>query len=459
MGPQRVQTGVKHQKLSLFSPQKLTDYRTYLVFLCFDCCTYSFSLFSVMTDDIKNYPPDGPQWVFEEASKLIGEGVVKVDHFENIYRLPKKFEGSPNWRQARGGYKVVGSGQSTLEGLRSILKYYMNDMGLKKVIFVNMRSEPVIYANNFSYGPRNPNNLNENIEINGLSTTDVERLQHLLVEVLRKHTRESSNGFTYHKDTYALVPEDREDYVCSEPCDSKDILSVNEAYEKIKAEFPSVEVKFLRLPVNDERVPNLEDFDRLVSYLRQEVEGSGTGAHFNCQMGKGRTTTGMVLACLITTKLMNQTITAQTTNTGDQGDASSSANKPGTLENGEYEIINNLVAALASNAMKKEIDYVIDACDHMQNLRKCIWETKVQYEKELSNPDKEAGERRASFWKKLGVNFIERYFYLILFNVYCTEQVSHGFPVTFVDWCGEKKSLIDILGTREKGPLSTFNWK
>ncbi|XP_075239929.1 paladin-like isoform X2 [Convolutriloba macropyga] len=403
------------------------------------------------------YTPDGPVWVFEEASNLIGEGVVKVDHFENIYRLPKKFEGSPNWRQARGGYKVVGSGQSTLAGLRSILKYYVEEMGLKKVIFINMRSEPVVYANNFSYGPRNPHNLNENIEINGLSTTDVECLQHRLVDVLRKHTRESSNGFTYHKDTYALVPEDREDYVCSEPCDSKNILSVNEAYDKVKSEFSTLEVKFFRLPVNDERVPNLEDFDRLVQYLKAELDNS-TGVHFNCQMGKGRTTTGMVLACLITAKLMQQPIGLESSGSNGDSSTESSANKPGTLENGEFQIINNLCSALSSKTMKAEMDFVLDACDHMQNLRKCIWETKVQYDKEMSNPDKEAGERRATFWKKLGVNFIERYFYLILFNVYCTEQVPQSFKVSFVDWCGEKQDLIEILGTREKGPLSTFDW-
>ncbi|XP_063723580.1 paladin-like [Symsagittifera roscoffensis] len=405
----------------------------------------------------------GPEWVFEEASRLIEEGVVKVDHFENIYRLPKKFEGSPNWRQARGGYNVVGSGQSTVEGLKSILKFYTGELGWKKVIFVNMRSEPVIYANNFSYGPRNPHNLNENIELNGLNTSDVERLQLILVNTLKKNAKESSNGFVYHKDTYAEVPEDRKDYVCSEPCDIKNILSVTEVYSKMKEDFEALDILFFRLPVNDERVPNLEDFDRLVNYLKGELSVT-TGMHFNCQMGKGRTTTGMVLACLITAKVLQQSIGQD--QSGANGDSSVATagggvgvNKPGTLENGEFQIILDLCAALSSGkTMKAEMDFIIDACDHMQNLRKCIWETKVNHDKELAKADKEAGARRAAFWAKLGVNFIERYFYLILFNVYCTEQVSQDFKVKFADWCEQRQDLVKILGTRESGPLSTFNW-
>ena len=82
----------------------------------------------------------------------------------------------------------------------------------------------------------------------------------------------------------------------------------------------------------------------------------------------------------------------------------------------------------------------------------------VNHDKELAKADKEAGARRAAFWAKLGVNFIERYFYLILFNVYCTEQVSQDFKVKFADWCEQRQDLVKILGTRESGPLSTFNW-
>ena len=85
----------------------------------------------------------------------------------------------------------------------------------------------------------------------------------------------------------------------------------------------------------------------------------------------------------------------------------------------------------------------------------------VQHDVELAKEDKEVGSRRAAFWKKLSENFIERYFYLILFNVYCTEEVAKGdsvFTASFVDYCGSQKTVLELLGTREAGPLSEFNW-
>ncbi len=47
----------------------------------------------------------------------------------------------------------------------------------------------------------------------------------------------------------------------------------------------------------DEKAPREEDFDTILGELRGEDRE--TGCVFNCQMGKGRTTTGMILACLV----------------------------------------------------------------------------------------------------------------------------------------------------------------
>ena len=52
-----------------------------------------------------------------------------------------------------------------------------------------------------------------------------------------------------------------------------------------------------RLPIVDEKAPKEENFDDILNVLRQQ--GPETACVFNCQMGKGRTTTGMILACLV----------------------------------------------------------------------------------------------------------------------------------------------------------------
>ena len=52
-----------------------------------------------------------------------------------------------------------------------------------------------------------------------------------------------------------------------------------------------------RMPIVDEKAPRECDFDNMLSSLRDV--GPDTACVFNCQMGKGRTTLGMVAACLV----------------------------------------------------------------------------------------------------------------------------------------------------------------
>ena len=56
-------------------------------------------------------------------------------------------------------------------------------------------------------------------------------------------------------------------------------------------------ISVFRLPIVDEKAPSEQNFDDILGVLRQQAPD--TACVFNCQMGKGRTTTGMVLACLI----------------------------------------------------------------------------------------------------------------------------------------------------------------
>ena len=51
------------------------------------------------------------------------------------------------------------------------------------------------------------------------------------------------------------------------------------------------------MPIVDEKAPRECDFDAMLNELRGTDEN--TACVFNCQMGKGRTTTGMIVACLI----------------------------------------------------------------------------------------------------------------------------------------------------------------
>ena len=57
------------------------------------------------------------------------------------------------------------------------------------------------------------------------------------------------------------------------------------------------DVDYLRVPVTDEKAPKDHDFVLLMRRLWHPPQGAALV--FNCQMGRGRTTTGMIIASLL----------------------------------------------------------------------------------------------------------------------------------------------------------------
>jgi len=55
------------------------------------------------------------------------------------------------------------------------------------------------------------------------------------------------------------------------------------------------------VPITDETAPDEGDFDQLVAELRETALAltDETALVFNCQMGRGRTTTGMVCGSIL----------------------------------------------------------------------------------------------------------------------------------------------------------------
>ena len=120
----------------------------------------------------------------------------------------------------------------------------------------------------------------------------------------------------YYRDTYAEHPEDRKNIEYSVHLDNdEDLVTLSGLYEQIKhldeafklgyarwgillSEFDeNLFCSMFRMPIVDEKAPRECDFDNMLSSLRDV--GPDTACVFNCQMGKGRTTTGMIVACLV----------------------------------------------------------------------------------------------------------------------------------------------------------------
>ena len=146
-------------------------------------------------------------------------------------------------------------------------------------------------------------------------------------------------------------------------------------------------------------------------------------------MGRGRTTTGMVIATIMDLCHKNPSIVAAATREQEP-------NHQSRYENGEYAIILSLLAVLDFGKVAKSItDAAIDACNHMQNLRTCINDYRVH----LLSIEKGTEKYKKTF--ELGCNYLIRYFYLIVFTDYLLQQTS----TSFSEWLRERREIQTIL--------------
>lgn len=70
------------------------------------------------------------------------------------------------------------------------------------------------------------------------------------------------------------------------------VLTPKEVFAKMAEE--GFLVSYARLPVTDEQAPIPATYSRIEARVLEAMAGEGEfGLAFNCQMGRGRTTTGM----------------------------------------------------------------------------------------------------------------------------------------------------------------------
>merc|ERR1712193_384099 len=187
----------------------------------------------------------------------IWKAAAMQDHFEKIQKLPDKVDGVPNFRRVPG-YKVYCCGQPTIEGFTNALNKACGDIYPKtnKIIWLNMRQEPIVYVNGNPVCARPPNKIGEYAEL-GDVTRDSVKKKESEVEV-------------------------------------KDLITLSSVIEKLKETFPGL--VHMRIPVCNSAAPTETDFDNLCKTLQGSAVN--TPVIVNCQVGLSRSTTGCVGACL-----------------------------------------------------------------------------------------------------------------------------------------------------------------
>ncbi|TPX51665.1 hypothetical protein SeMB42_g01840 [Synchytrium endobioticum] len=370
--------------------------------------------------------------------------IMKHDLFPGCQKLSlsERIEGAPNFRSvsmATLRASVLGSPASastplsgamfefpfvfgvampTKDGIRKVLqRINAGPGGLRYLLWTCLREEPVLYLNGRPYVLRL---FRDPLKATGISRGRVERMEHQMKLDSIADSKKYGGRLLLHEEegdaqAYSIVP-------VWETVKEEDIQTPIEVFKSIEQE--GYHVNYLRIPITDEQAPITNVFDEMVDRLLA-VKGN-TDAIFNCQMGRGRTTTGIVIACLMEMICGNDRVLL-TAAYIDDADIDASATHPDRTEvgsmkryqNGEYKMVLHLIGVLAYGKLSKRLtDKAIDACDHIQNLRVAIHDYKLRVEVLDPMTPKYVQLR------EIGVNYLVRYFFLICFADYLLEEAT-----------------------------------
>eukprot|EP00092_Neocalanus_flemingeri_P000743 GFUD01000787.1.p1 GENE.GFUD01000787.1~~GFUD01000787.1.p1 ORF type:complete len:517 (+),score=146.06 GFUD01000787.1:114-1553(+) len=352
----------------------------------------------------------------------------------------------PHWRRVPG-FPVFGVGQPSEAGFAKIGEKVPKE----KTIWFNMRQEPVAYVGGQPVTPRKTLNPHDNIEIPG-KVPDMDALEDKLVDQLEGRKCGAGNIDIFRDKEDAENPMDREEV--KEPVKLENLKSFTKLLGELAAG-PIEGLAIVRVPVMEEKALPEECFDIIVKALAEENPAK-TQCIFSSQLGKGRTTFGMTIACIVKAIQMSSKLNKMVdTGIGSRDWADGIIHK--TFEElapsedlkdaylmGEFEVIKELLEKVPATKDGKVLaDKMIDICGvppegtGIQNLRKCIITTKYKYDA--------ATEDRQTVWKKMIINFIERYFYLICFATYAKQYGPDGFKKTFMDWINENAGIREMI--------------
>ncbi|PIN20116.1 hypothetical protein CDL12_07213 [Handroanthus impetiginosus] len=388
--------------------------------------------------------PKEPEQVMKQrdGSVLGKKTILKSDHFPGCHnkRLVPHVDGAPNYRKANS-LPVHGVAIPTIDGIRNVLKHigaHMNGDQIR-VLWINLREEPVVYINSRPFVLRDVEQPFSNLEYTGINRVRVEQMEDRLKEDVLVEAARYGNKI--------LVTDELPDGQMVdqwEPVSDDSVKTPLEVYEELTHRYL---VDYERVPITDEKPPKEQDFDILVQKISQA--NVKTEIVFNCQMGRGRTTTGMVIATLIYLNRIGASGIQRTNSMGKVSDCSSSitSDLPSSEESirrGEYAVIRSLIRVLEGGVEgKRQVDKVIDKCASMQNLREAIacYRSSI-----LCQADEMKREASLSFF----VEYLERYYFLICFAVYLHTEREALYPMSpgqcsFTEWMRARPELYSIL--------------
>ncbi|BGP42410.1 hypothetical protein JCM10450v2_006504 [Rhodotorula kratochvilovae] len=370
--------------------------------------------------------------------------LLKSDFFSGLQRmsLPERVDGAPNFRRvplsatdpalrtpqsassavtANGhGPLVYGSGMPTVDGLRRALE----KMGARetKILWQSLREEPVLFVAGRPHVLRLFDRPLENVITTGVTTATVEAMEAELKRDLLREREKTGGKVLLHDE----IEENGTFTVTAmwEDVKPEDILTPREVYTIMQDE--GFKVDYERLPVTDEQSPIPGVFSRIERRMSSALtarDKENFSAAWNCQMGRGRTTTGMVACALVYRILFDRHAAfdmAASYIEPEDHNLHWDGREAEPLLQGEYKLVLQLVGVLKNGKLAKRLaDKAIDDMEAVQNLRTAIYSFKLRVE-----GAEEGSKKRAKLFDQ-ALNYLYRYATLIVFANFLLDKASH----------------------------------
>jgi hypothetical protein len=313
------------------------------------------------------------------------------------------------------------------------------------VYWTSLREEPVLYIAGRPHVLRIVDKPLENVEATGVTTAMVEAMEERFKKDVIREVRMGNGRILLHDEleerpgVFSIIP-------IWETVDEEDIMTPRDVFDLMAKE--GFKINYGRVAITDEQAPLPDALSQLLERIRSGYSEADDFI-FNCQMGRGRTTTGMVTACLISTTMNWQGeedyIDRQEDPESVEYDSIDGPSEEQAYRQGEYKTILQLVGVLSHGKIAKRLtDRAIDLMQDVQNLRKSIYDYKIKVEA------LEKGSMKQRKLMNVAVNYLYRYGTLIVFANYLIEirEMQGRETRGFSDWLREHREIAKLLGRR-----------
>ncbi|KAE9052072.1 hypothetical protein PR001_g840 [Phytophthora rubi] len=395
-----------------------------------------------------------------KSDKVLTDCVLKMDHFFGIARIPFELTTNvPNYRRI-ANEPIFGTAQCLERGIIDVVEHLRGEFD--RAIWINLREEAVIYVTGRPFCVRHQNDLMVNVEYPGIEVDEITAIEQQVKLELQTKVRKDNGLFMYWYEPREMVNDETMEHINPQ----LDVKTLTEVYEDATQQ-TNFDLRYARIPVSDETAPEEKDLDDMVRLLLpafmnelglllpsdQAAKPAAqkklkTAVICNCQMGRGRTTTALV--CVYMLRVVLEDSASKLASSAKQsmlqevlGARAAGHRRQSAAITAEFVVIRKLLRTLDNGSdCKLLVDFAIDQCEHMQNLRDCISQCR-----DLA-VDRDLPSTKRDFFMLRAVNYLERYFYLVCFASYLLEERAHFFQRSlFVTWMNERygSALYELL--------------